>query len=137
MGLFGTRFPYPGRKALVETIFKPDKQIFMRFSRRSFLESFSVLLSSKLLEVITTPLWRWSCSPSLSVSSVVHLAGGLDNVTSPHRYRAGKSRDPAPPFLFCLPARRFGESFDQCSPGRDELLKVNPLPVHSQSFYFS
>ncbi len=44
----------------------------MRFSRRGFLDSFSVLLSSKLLDVVTTPLWRWAGSPSVCIASVPH-----------------------------------------------------------------
>jgi len=44
----------------------------MGFSRRSFLDSFSILFGSKLLDFLATPLWRWADSPSVSVASVPH-----------------------------------------------------------------
>jgi enediyne biosynthesis protein E4 len=44
----------------------------MRFSRRNFLDSFSVLLGSQLLDAVTTPLWRWTGTPSVCVASVPH-----------------------------------------------------------------
>jgi len=44
----------------------------MKFSRRQILGSSSVLLGSKLLEVLTTPLWRWTRTPALEAATVPH-----------------------------------------------------------------
>jgi hypothetical protein len=42
----------------------------MKLSRRRFLGTTSVLLGSRLLEVLTTPLHRWSGTPSLRAATV-------------------------------------------------------------------
>jgi hypothetical protein len=46
----------------------------MKFSRRSFLGSSTVLLGSRILEVLTTPLWRWTGIPVLQAATAVHPA---------------------------------------------------------------
>jgi len=43
----------------------------MKSPRRHFLGSLSVLLSSKLLDVVTTPLWKWSNVPTLSAAPLL------------------------------------------------------------------
>jgi hypothetical protein len=42
----------------------------MKLPRRHFLGSSGVLLGSGLLEVLTTPLWRWTGTPSLHAATV-------------------------------------------------------------------
>jgi hypothetical protein len=42
----------------------------MKFSRRQILGSSAVLLGSKLLDALTTPLWRWSRAPALHAATV-------------------------------------------------------------------
>ncbi len=41
----------------------------MKFSRRNFLGSSGVILGSKLLEVLTTPFWRWTGTPALEAAT--------------------------------------------------------------------
>jgi hypothetical protein len=47
----------------------------MKFSRRQVLGSSAVLLGSKLLDALTTPLWRWTCVPALRAATVPHPEG--------------------------------------------------------------
>jgi hypothetical protein len=42
----------------------------MKFSRRQILGSSAVLLGSKLLDALTTPLWRWTRTPALHAATV-------------------------------------------------------------------
>jgi len=42
----------------------------MKFSRRQILGSSAVLLGSKLLDALTTPLWRWTRAPALHAATV-------------------------------------------------------------------
>jgi hypothetical protein len=42
----------------------------MKFSRRQILGSSAVLLGSKLLDALTTPLWRWTGAPVLHAATV-------------------------------------------------------------------
>ena len=42
----------------------------MKFSRRQILGSSAVLLGSKLLDALTTPLWRWTHAPALHAATV-------------------------------------------------------------------
>ena len=44
----------------------------MKFSRRQILGSSTVLLGSKLLDALTTPLWRWAGVPVLRAATVPH-----------------------------------------------------------------
>jgi hypothetical protein len=42
----------------------------MKFSRRQILGSSAVLLGSKLLDALSTPLWRWTRAPALHAATV-------------------------------------------------------------------
>jgi hypothetical protein len=42
----------------------------MKFSRRDFLGSTGILLGSRLLEMLTTPLWKWRESAALEAATV-------------------------------------------------------------------
>ena len=42
----------------------------MKFSRRQILGSSTVVLGSKLLDALTTPLWRWTGAPALEAATV-------------------------------------------------------------------
>jgi len=44
----------------------------MKFSRRNFLGSSAVLLGSRILDVLTTPLWRWTGIPVLQAATAPH-----------------------------------------------------------------
>ena len=42
----------------------------MKFPRRHFLSSSAVLLGSRLIDALTTPLWKWSGTPVLKAATV-------------------------------------------------------------------
>ena len=42
----------------------------MKFSRRQILGSSTVVLGSKLLDALTTPLWLWNSTPALEAATV-------------------------------------------------------------------
>jgi len=52
----------------------------MKFSRRNFLGSSGVLLGSRLLEMLTTPLWKWRESATLKAATLP-TPGGESRVT--------------------------------------------------------
>src|SRR5260370_3139391 len=48
----------------------------MNHRRRQFLGSSVILLGSKLLEVLTTPLWRWTGTPGLRAATLRNQDAG-------------------------------------------------------------
>ena len=42
----------------------------MRFSRRNMLSSAGVVLGSGVLELLTTPLWKWTAVPSFKAATL-------------------------------------------------------------------
>ena len=44
----------------------------MKFSRRNWLGSSTILLGSGILEALTTPLWRWTGIPTLQAAPGPH-----------------------------------------------------------------
>jgi enediyne biosynthesis protein E4 len=48
----------------------------MKISRRNLLNSGAALLGSKLMDALSTPLWRWTGAPLLRAAEVVHPASG-------------------------------------------------------------
>jgi enediyne biosynthesis protein E4 len=48
----------------------------MTFSRRNLLGSGAALLGCKLMDVLSTPLWRWTGTPLLRAAEITHPANG-------------------------------------------------------------